>query len=271
MPSDLDPPLREAIDARHLRAQSDIFTDLVYAIPGARVVTQQWSRFVTDPNRAEDQQSDGGVVPLVDFDQRPLYGVVAPDLRERRRRVERFHRPFHDDLARQLADLQTVLLVDGHSCASIGPERSPDPGVPRPDAVLGNCGDFEGEALRGGPPLTLSPRLARWTSMRLSHWLLQVPAPDAGSDATVSGRVTLNTPFPGGHVVQRHARWDGGIAGVQLELNQRLWVDEQTLLLRPGRVRWLQKVLVCWAEELMDTLGDRPHPGSRLSAAAFGL
>jgi N-formylglutamate amidohydrolase len=271
VPPDLDPPFREGVDQRLLRSHSDIFTDLLYAVPGARVVLQPWSRFVVDANRAEDQDSEGGVVPVVDFDLHPLYDRGGPEPLERRRRLLRFHRPFHAEVARQIDDPRTVLLIDGHSCAPVGPERSPDPGSERPDAVVGNCGDIRGEATPGGPELTLSPTLARWTTRRLSDWLRHIPAPDAGPTAAVTGRVTLNEPFRGGHVVRRHARWDGGVAGLQLELNQRLWVDDRTLQLRPGRIRWLQKVLVCWVEELMDALGDRPHPRALHRVASFGL
>ncbi|MFD1703151.1 N-formylglutamate amidohydrolase [Methylopila henanensis] len=73
------------------------------------------SRLVVDPNRGEDDPtlvmrlSDGAVVP----------GNARADAVEIRRRVERYHRPYHDAITRRLDALvdagQTPVLIAMHS------------------------------------------------------------------------------------------------------------------------------------------------------------
>ena len=97
LPEDVEPAFRPHVDEDFLRTQSDAFTDLVYSIDEVRNVSFPWSRFVTDPNRAERQSSEGGVVPLLDFDLQALYpegGEPTPE--QCAQRVQQYHRPYHD-------------------------------------------------------------------------------------------------------------------------------------------------------------------------------
>ena len=244
----LPPEVRERVlphvDTAFLLGQSDMFTDKIYAVPGADNYVFPWSRIAVDPNRFEGQTSEGGIVPVVDFDSRALYPEDrGPTEVECQQLIERYHRPYHAGLAACIESGSYTFFIDGHSMMATAPVRSPDFGVPRPDACVSNCGDLQGERVPGGRPLVCSPELTRFVQGRLAHWLVALPAPEVKGAALPTGEVGLNTPFLGGHGVRTHARPDGGMPGLQVELKQRLWADETTGQPLPGRVAWLQSAL----------------------------
>ena len=232
------------VDERFLRSQSDMYTDRIYVAEGTQQVVYPWSRFVADPNRYEGQTTEGGIVPLTDFGERPIYREgLEPSAEEQQRLVEAYHRPHHLRVSEILDQGDFCFFIDAHSMMSRPPLRSPDAGRSRPDACLSNCGDTQGDAIPGGRPLTCSPGLTRYIQERLAFWMRTIPAPEVGLAYDVHGSVQLNTPFLGGHGVRTHARPEGGIPGLQFEFNQRLWVDEERVEPLPGRVEWMQEVL----------------------------
>jgi N-formylglutamate amidohydrolase len=255
LPSEVAAAVLPHVDALLLRANSDVDTDLVYALPNVRNVINPWSRFVADPNRAERQKSDGGVVPVSDFDERLLYAEARlPDPRERQRRIIAYHRTYHAQVAHAVADPRTRFFLDGHSMTAMGPARAPDSGRRRPDATLSNMGDEEGNPTPGLAYLTCPPAVTRAAQESLARLLRDEPAPDAGPRAEPSGEVRINDPFFAGYGVRKHARPSRGVPGMQIELNQRLWVDERTWEPLPGRVEWIQRVLTTWVDELLGLL-----------------
>ena len=78
---------------------------------GAPVVASTFSRLVIDPNRGEDDPTlvmqiyDGSTIPA-------NRGVGASEVE---RRLARFHRPYHETLARVLAAREDPLVVSIHS------------------------------------------------------------------------------------------------------------------------------------------------------------
>lgn len=251
LPPDLDPPFADHVDRRFLRCESDAFTGQIYEVEGTHTVHYPWHRFVADPNRSERQKTEGGVVPDLDFELRDLYpegGQPSPE--QRMARVERYHRPYHALVALAVADPSTGFFLDAHSMAEIGPPRGPDPGQRRPDAVLSNLGDPDGERLADGRPVTCDPALVRWIGARLRHHLLHIPAPDHGPEDAPSGEVWLNEPFEGGHGVQTHANIGQNVPGLQVEFSQRLWIDADTFQPLAGRVAWMRKVATAWCRDI---------------------
>jgi len=260
VPPDVRRHLLPHVDDHFLRSMSDAYTDLVYSLPTVRWERFPWSRFVADPNRGEAQNNEGGVVPSTDFAEEPLYPPrYMPDEQERQRRVELYHRPYHERLAAAVSDTETRFYLDGHSMAGEGPVRSPDAGQRRPDAVLSNMGDHDGNPAPGLAFLTCPPDLTRRLADSLSRHLVGKPAPDAGPKHAVTGEVRINDPFPAGYGVRRHARPNKGLPGMQIELNQRLWCDEDTWHVIPERVDWIRHVLMDWIAELEQILGEWPY------------
>ncbi len=262
----LSPEVEESFLSRvtpqFLRSQSDVDTDIIYALPNVRSIRYDYSRFLADPNRGEQQDNEGGVVPTTDFDEQGMYKPgCEPDGEEQWRRVVTFHRPYHVRVAAEVADPRTTFFIDGHSMSATAPRRSPDFGRERPDAVLSNRGDLLGHELvdnitgidpnRGGGPLTCPTDLTLELSKRLSRLLATIPAPPASRGRKPTGEVRINDPFPGGHGVRTHAHPRDGIPGLQLELNQGLWCYEGSFERIPGRIEWIRDVMERWVDELV--------------------
>ncbi len=258
-----------------LRSMSDVDTDVIYALSQVRSVRFEYSRFFVDPNRGEQQDNEGGVVPVTDFAEEELYKPgMRPDGAERRRRVLQYHRPYHRRVAVEVADPRTRFFIDGHSMSATAPVRSPDYGRPRPDAVLSNRGDDHGAPVSGnevgsdpnvgGGPLTCDPELTTLLAERLGHWLTTLPMPHPRDGRVPTGEVRINDPFPGGHGVRTHANPSLGIPGLQLELNQGLWCDSETFERIPGRIVWIRRVMQHWIADLVALCAPRepalPHP-----------
>ena len=253
LPTELQERLGDHVNEDYLRRFSDVDTDKLYALPNVRAVHFEWSRYLVDPNRAEHQMSSGGVVPIDCFDLRALYRPGhEPDDEERKERVRRYHRPYHLEVNRQVRDAQTAFFIDGHSMAGVAPPRTANPGEPRPDAVLSNLGDANGNPTPGTPFLSCPPSLCRYAGERLGHWMQKIPLPPGPQQNQLQRRITLNTPFPGGYGVRTHTSPSRGIPGVQLELNQQLWVDEESFVPIPGRIDWIREVLSHWIEDLIE-------------------
>ena len=267
LPEGLEPAFLPHVNEDFLRTQSDVFTDQIYTIDGVRTARYPWSRFVADPNRAERQTSEGGVVPLLDFDLQPLYATgCEPNTDQCMERVLRYHRPYHEDVARAVADPRTRFFIDGHSMSSSPPRRSLDHGRTRPDGVVSNRGDDYGNPSPGKPFLTCSPALTRFAADRLSHWLMAIPAPHAANGIEPKGDVWLNDPFRGGYGVRSHSAPNKGLPGIQLELKQGLWCDERSFEPLPGRIQWMRSVLSAWVSDLSEHLDStEPAPLSQPS------
>ena len=255
LPNELEPAFLPRVDRHYLLTQSDAFTDQVYSVPEVRSVRYRWSRFVADPNRAEHQASEGGVVPVNDFAMEPIYPKGGePSLAQRLDRIEKYHRPYHEEVAEAAADPRTRFFVDGHSMAGQAPRRSQDFGRTRPDVVVSNRGGDDGNPAPGKAFLTCSPPLTRWISERLGYWLTHIPAPAGPPLSRIEGSYRINDPFKGGYGVRSHARPQEGRPGIQLELNQRMWCDETSFVPIPGRIDWIREVMSAWARELSDLL-----------------
>ena len=172
-------------------------------------------------------------------------------------RVLEYHRPYHEAVNAAVADPRTKFYIDGHSMMQTPPRRSPDFRRRRPDAVLGNRPPDKTANFGLGTALTCPEDLADYARERLAHLLRTLPAPEGPPESLPSGEVTLNDPFPGGYGVASHADPANGIPGLQVELNQRLWIVEETYEPIPGRIGWMAEVVATWAAELLAATPDR--------------
>lgn len=129
-----DTAKREALQ-RRIFTDGDPFTDLIYALHGARFLPAPWSRFVVDLNRERDDRAENGVLKLTTFDRQPLYPPefqLTEDLREGR--LRRVWDSFDHQLTAELQGVQ--LMIVGHCMAAHGPQLGPDTGTPRPAICL---------------------------------------------------------------------------------------------------------------------------------------
>ncbi|MFJ4345965.1 N-formylglutamate deformylase [Pseudomonas sp. NPDC089401] len=205
---------------------------------GASVVAAEYSRFVIDLNRPDDDQplyagATTGLYPSTLFDGEPLFKEgLAPSAEERERYLETIWRPYHETIRNELARLREAhgyaLLWDAHSIRSqiarLFDGKLPD----------FNLGTFNGASC--------DPHLAK----RLQ---------DVCAEAKDYSHV-LNGRFKGGHITRHYGDPANHVHAVQLELAQCTYMDEtapfayrEDLALPTRKV--LESLLICardWAK-----------------------
>jgi N-formylglutamate deformylase len=193
---------------------------------GASVLVPRWSRYLVDLNRAPDDgvlypgQNGTGLCPLQQFDGEPVYlSGREPDAAEVRVRVNRYWRPYHEALAAELARLRQAhgraVLWEGQSIRSRLPFLFP--------------GQLPAFNLGTAAGASCSPALARQ--------LATVLAAQDGWDHVVDGR------FKGGYITRHYGQPGAGVDAVQLELAQRVYMDESDRSWRPDKVALVEPVL----------------------------
>ncbi len=176
----------------------------------ASMLVPRYSRYVVDLNRSPDDvslypgQNTTGLCPVVQFDGTPVYQAgQEPRSGEISARIERYWRPYHHALREELARLRAmhghVVLWEGHSIKG---------GLPflfdgrLPDLNLGTAG---GASCSSALQARLEATLAR-----------------VGYGFVVNGR------FKGGYITRHYGDPAHGIDAVQLEISQRIYMDEES-------------------------------------------
>ncbi len=210
LPDGIEPRLTDA--ARRL-PDTDWHIERLYDFVGefgASIIRARLSRYVVDLNRPPDDsnlypgQNTTGLCPVDTFDNQPIYRRgQEPSTDEVAERVEKYWRPYHEQLSAALAGIRDqhghALLWDAHSIRSE---------VPRlfegrlPDLNLGTAG---GSVC----PAKLAVRL-------------EVVAKSA-KDYTG----TLNGRFTGGYITRHYGAPEDGVVAAQLELTQISYMDER--------------------------------------------
>lgn len=206
-PAAFDTPQREAF-LRRIFLDGDPYTELIYAVRGARHLQAPWSRFATDLNRERDDTDDNGVIKTMGFDRAPLY---PPGFRlsaaQREARLTRLWDTFDAQVQAELPG--TRLLIVGHSMAPAGPALGHDPGTPR-------------------PALCLMPGTPEQPTFPVSLWgALQAACEDAFASVVAGSpdpRVTIGEPWATDTLSQRHSR-RSGVPAFGIEVNAGLYLD----------------------------------------------
>ncbi len=175
---------------------------------GASMLVANYSRYVVDLNRPTDDaamytgQLATGLCPLQTFSGDDIY--LDPIDIDHAARVETYWRPYHDQLAKTLADLREqhgyALLWDAHSIASQVPRL------------------FDGEL----SVLNIGTWDGRSCAAALADAVMSV-ATKSGYDAVLNGR------FKGGYTTRHYGDPKANIHAIQLELAQRAYMHERTL------------------------------------------
>lgn len=244
---------RPAVEPRALRDGEDCFVDELF-LPAAKLgiplLAAQFARTYIDVNRHVADidprlMAEPWPHPTVDSgkaalgkalvwrtlkDSRPIYDR-ALGVEEVLARIERCHRPYHDTLWELLANAHTRFGVVYHlNCHSMGPTTSVEfdgvAGQPRPDFVLGD---------RDGT--TCEPAFTEVVAEFLR-----------GEGHSVA----VNHPFKGVELVAAYSDPAAGRHSLQLEINQRLYMDPQTLEKHDGFAPLQAKLM-----RLLQALGER--------------
>lgn len=128
-------------------------------------------------------------------------------VRELEDRIDTYWRPYHSTLIRLLDETHhafaKVYHVNCHSMPAVGHALSPDPaGTVRKDVVVG---DYDGQASE--------PDFVNLVVETLKGF---------------GYSVSLNVPFRGAELVSAYSSPSNGRHSIQIELNRRLYMDEQT-------------------------------------------
>jgi N-formylglutamate amidohydrolase len=230
-----------------LRTLEDRHVDqLVLAARGAEtLIVQRRPRAWIDLNRAEherDPKLDDGAgpatLPQLSAKVRGGLGLVPRrtlgiDIWRRRLEAEEVtarimadHRPYHTVLADALmaarARFGVAVLLDVHSMPSLGP--------------------------RGGDAaIVLGDRFGRSAAARYVH-RLEAEIAAAGLPHA------LNTPYAGGHILDRHARPEEGIHAIQIEIDRARYLDRRGDEPGPGfdaMVDLLRRMIAAIADEAL--------------------
>jgi N-formylglutamate amidohydrolase len=144
-----------------------------------------------------------GTIPRIVGDGQDIYSGRL-DIAEGLDRIERYYRPYHQVLRREMAALHRsfgqCVLLDAHSMPSASPEREGGAGC---DIVLG---DRYGTSAAG--------------------WLV-----DELEEALIAQglRVARNRPYAGGFITESYGDPKIGLNSVQIEIARALYMDERTL------------------------------------------
>ena len=206
---------------------------------GASVVAGEYSRFVIDLNRPDDDKplytgATTGLYPATLFEGEPLFQPgKEPSTEERAEYLEGIWRPYHETIRRELVRLREqfgyALLWDAHSIRSHVPHlfdgKLPD----------FNLGTFNGASC--------DPQVAE---------LLKGVCAKAEQYSHV-----LNGRFKGGHITRHYGDPANNIHAVQLELAQSTYMEEfepfkyREDLAQPTQVvlRQLLETLLTWGKE----------------------
>ncbi len=193
-------------------ADTDWHIDRLYdgLIDGATTVRATYHRYLIDANRDPDGaslypgQNTTGLVPLTDFDGRPIWDL-PPETDEIEDRRRRYHAPYHAALAAELQGTVRrhgiAILYDCHSIRSHIPYLF--------DGTLPdfNIGTNDGESCAA----ILEARVAATCK---AH-------PEYSS--------VLNGRFKGGWTTRHYGRPAQGIHAIQMELAQSAYLAEETL------------------------------------------
>jgi N-formylglutamate deformylase len=232
-----------AASARALGADADLYVDELYADApdaGAALICSRVSRYVCDLNRAGSdvdalaveggtaRSSPHGFVWRTTTEGRPaLLGAVSQA--EYQRRLERYHRPYHQRITELLEARRArhgfAILLCAHSMPSRGRDGHDDAGVERADIVPGT----RGRTTAGAPVIALVEQLAAAEGFRLRH----------------------DEPYRGGFTTGHYGRPRDRIHAIQIELARRLYMDERTLAKRPAEFARLQ----AFCKNLVSELG----------------
>jgi N-formylglutamate deformylase len=202
-----------------------LYADAASAL-GASMIVPTHSRYVIDLNRSEDDvslypgQNTTGLCPLVQFTGEPVYRHgEEPDEAELRERIERYWRPYHATLRAELDRLR-----DAHG-----------------RVVL-----WEGHTIKGALQFLFDGRLSDLNlgtasgascSQALQQRLVEVLERQGDYDFVANGR------FKGGHITRHYGDPGNGIDAVQLELSQRIYMDEETFAFEEAKAAGGQAVI----------------------------
>lgn len=148
--------------------------------------------------------------------------------------LRKYYTPYHERLWKNSRRPNLFCGIDCHTMLDRAPVICDQPGSQRPFICLSNRGDHHGNRVKGRR-LTCPPEMIR--SLKI---FLKEQFPDEANN------ITLNDPFLGGYIIQRHSH---NLPWIQIELNRstyldKKWFDRQNLQVCNERIVHLRHRLL---------------------------
>ncbi len=212
-------------------------------LPDVTAVRATFHRYVIDANRDPSGaslypgQNTTGLIPDTDFDNQPIWTRV-PDAAETARRLETFHRPYHEALAAEIERVKALhgvaILYDCHSIRSVCPFLF--------DGVL--------------PTLNIGTNGGLSCAVEIGQLVDEF----AGSSPYSS---VLNGRFKGGWTTRHYGQPDTGVHAIQMEITQSAYLateenpfEYDTRKADRLREPWLRHILEVIEETARELAGD---------------
>lgn len=214
-----------ALSDEQIRDAEDFGTAEIFGdMPAKTVLRAEWSRLVADLNRAPDSTGPKGIVAETDYKGRQIYlPGFYPDKQSMEQLIAAYYSPYHDKLARAIADPSVKMLFDCHSLNGTGPADAPDAGKKRKDIIISNNGDTFGRPRQGHGPVSCPPETMDYIKSCLE---------------TAGFSVAVNNPYQGGYITVHYGRQlmeRGGFA-IQIEMNQDLYMTTGSTAPDPTKI-----------------------------------
>jgi N-formylglutamate deformylase len=218
------------VERARLAPDTDWHVARLYAFArelGASMLVPRYSRYVVDLNRPPDDtslypgQNTTGLCPAVQFTGASVYlDGQAPDIDEIAARVETYWRPYHLALQEELA---------------------------RVHAAHGRVVLWEGHSIKGSDLEFLFPGRLSDLNLGTSSGASCSPQRQARVEAALTAQTrydfVVNGRFKGGYITRHYADPSNGIDAIQLEISQRIYMDEATFEYDPGKAAGAQSVI----------------------------
>jgi len=208
--TDVPPEIASSLnDTGRALADTDWHIDQLYdgLASGATIVRATFHRYVIDANRDPSGaslypgQNTTGLVPMSDFDGRPIWRE-PPDAEDIESRRAAFHAPYHAALAGEIAGLKArhgVAVV--YDCHSI---RSNIPFLFEGELPILNIGTNDGVTCAGA-----------------------IERAAVGAAAASGLSFVCNGRFKGGWTTRHYGRPGNGVHAIQMEIAQRAYITAE--------------------------------------------
>lgn len=206
-------------------------------LPDVTTVRATFHRYLIDANRDPSGESlypgqnTTGLVPLTDFDNRPIWrDGMEPDAQETARRLDLYHRPYHAALAAEIARVKALhgvaVLYDCHSI------RSRCPFLFEGELPVLNIGTFDGASCSRA---------------------IEAVAHEFAASSPFS--TVLNGRFKGGWTTRYYGRPEHGVHAIQMEIAQKAYLASETFPFDYDE-RHAERLREPWLRHILEAIED---------------
>jgi len=214
---------------------TDLYTDQIFKIDDVHLSQAYFSRVIVDVNRAPDdiskeyKQAAEGVTVHTTWDGRSVYHE-EPSEAHVEKLIDLYHDPYHRSIDDAIPHVD--FLIDCHSFLPVGPKLKADSGADRPDVNLGNV---------------------NYSSCSREHTMFF-----RNFFENAGFTVSINFPYAGKYILGHHCHRRKIptflVPGIQIELNQGLYVKEGGTEPIPEKIDKFHQLFEMLVEELAKRL-----------------